>query len=141
VNVVWGALIVIVVTAVTVFAMLMVRRQAPKGSYFTDGDRASGVFGVLASGFALVLGFMIFLAFDSYDDSRLGAEAEANIVAQQVQTAQFLPSDVRGELTGELICYDQVGQAGDSGRAVGLRPLDEPESGPTAGAYRSPARS
>ena len=63
-NVVWGALIVVVVTAATVSAMLLVRRRAPKGSYFSDGDRASGVFGVLATGFALVLGFMIFLAFD-----------------------------------------------------------------------------
>ena len=104
-NVVWGALIVIAVTAVTVSAMLLVRRRAPTGSYFSDGDRASGVFGVLATGFALVLGFMIFLAFESYDGSRSGAEAEANIVAQQVQTAQFLPADVASELTGELICY------------------------------------
>ena len=48
---------------------------------------------------------MIFLAFQSYDASRLGAEAEANIVAQQVQTAQFLPPDMARELTGELICY------------------------------------
>ena len=104
-NLVWGALIVIAVTAVTVSAMLLVRRRAPKGSYFSDGDRAAGVFGVLATGFALVLGFMIFLAFDSYDGSRSGAEAEANIVAQQVQTAQFLPADVAQELTGELVCY------------------------------------
>ena len=71
-NVVWGALIVVVVTAATVSAMLLVRRRAPKGSYFSDGDRASGVFGVLATGFALVLGFMIFLAFESYDGGPLG---------------------------------------------------------------------
>jgi hypothetical protein len=105
VNVVWGALIVVVVTAITVSTMLLVRRRAPKGSYFSDGDRASGVFGVLASGFALVLGFMIFLAFTSYDASRSGAEAEATIVTQQVETAQFLPAEVAVELTGELVCY------------------------------------
>ena len=105
VNVVLGALIVVVVTAVTVSAMLLVRRRAPAGSYFSDGDRASGVFGVLATGFALVLGFMIFLAFASYDEARSGAQTEATIVAQQIQTAQFLPADVTAELTGELICY------------------------------------
>ena len=44
-------------------------------------------------------------AFSSYDDSRAGAESEATIVAQQVQTAQFLPSPVDRELTGELACY------------------------------------
>ena len=76
--------------------MLLVRRRAPEGSYFTDGDRASGVFGVLATGFSVLLGFIIFLAFESYDHSRSGAETEAMIVAQQVQTAQFLPDDGRG---------------------------------------------
>ena len=43
-NIVFGALIVIVVCAVAVAAMLLVRRRAPEGSYFSDGDRASGVF-------------------------------------------------------------------------------------------------
>lgn len=46
-NVLLGLAVVLVVTAVTVTSMLMVRRRAPEGSYFADGDRASGVFGVL----------------------------------------------------------------------------------------------
>ena len=104
-NVVLGFLVVIVVAAITVAAMLLVRRRAPEGSYFTDGDRASGVFGVLATGFSVLLGFIIFLAFQSYDDARIGAETEATIVAQQIQTAQFLPPDTAKELTGELVCY------------------------------------
>jgi hypothetical protein len=104
-NLVYGAVIVVAVAGVAVAAMLLVRRRAPEGSYFSDGDRASGVFGVLATGFSVLLGFIIFLAFTSYDQSRSGAEAEALVVAQQVQTAQFMPRAVRGELTGELICY------------------------------------
>ena len=103
-NVLLGLVATLVITAITVTAMLLVRRRAPEGSYFTDGDRASGVFGVLATGFSVLLGFIIFLAFSSYDESRSGAEEEATIVAQQVQTAQFLP-DVSAELTGELVCY------------------------------------
>ena len=104
-NIVVGALITIGVTALTITAMLVVRRRAPQGSWFQDGDRASGVFGVLATGFSVLLGFIIFLAFQSYDQSRSGAETEAVIVAQQVQTAQYLPADVRDQLTGELVCY------------------------------------
>ncbi len=104
-NLVLAAVVVVVVTALTVSAMLLVRRGAPEGSYFSDGDRASGVFGVLATGFSVLLGFIIFLAFSSYDESRSGAETEATIVAQQVQTAQFLPADVTAKLTGELTCY------------------------------------
>ena len=99
------AVVVVLVTTLTVGAMLLVRRGAPEGSYFKDGDRASGVFGVLATGFSVLLGFIIFLAFSSYDDSRAGAETEATIVAQQVQTAQFLGDPASAELTGELTCY------------------------------------
>jgi len=105
VNIVIALLIVAATTAVAVSAMLLVRRRAPEGSYFADGDRASGVFGVLATGFSVLLGFIIFLAFTSYDQSRTGAETEALAVTQLVETAQFLPSRVGGELTGELVCY------------------------------------
>ena len=66
-NVLVALVVLLVVTAVTVSGMLVVRRRAPDGSYFTDGDRASGVFGVLATGFSVLLGFLIFLAFSSYD--------------------------------------------------------------------------
>jgi hypothetical protein len=104
-NIVWGFLITAAVVAVTVSGMLLVRRRAPEGSYFSDGDRASGVFGVLATGFSVLLGFIIFLAFTSYDQSRSGAESEALVVAQQVETAQFFPSGSSEELTGQLICY------------------------------------
>jgi len=103
-NIVLGLLVISGATLATVAAMLTVRRRAPEGSHFTDGDRASGVFGVLATGFSVLLGFIIFLAFQSYDSARAGAEAEANVVAQQVQTAQFLP-DVSAELVGGLTCY------------------------------------
>ena len=104
-NLVWGFLITVTATAVAVTAMLLVRRRAPEGSYFQDGDRASGVFGVLATGFSVLLGFVIFLTFTSYDQSRSGAETEALTVSQQVETAQFFPPSARGVLTGQLICY------------------------------------
>jgi hypothetical protein len=104
-NVVWAALIIAAATSVAIVAMLLVRRRAPEGSRFTDGDRASGVFGVLATGFSVLLGFLIFLSFESYDQSRVGAETEALTVAQQVETAQLFPVDARDRLTGELVCY------------------------------------
>jgi amino acid transporter len=103
-NILWAALVVFAVTAIAVVAMVVARRRAPEGGYYNDSDRASGVFGVLATGFSVLLGFLIFLAFESYDASRSGAETEALTVAQQVQTAQRLPA-VSEQLTGQLICY------------------------------------
>jgi hypothetical protein len=104
-NLLWATLLIAAATALAVTAMLVVRRGAPEGSRFADGDRASGVFGVLATGFSVLLGFVVFLAFESYDQSRTGAESEALVLAQQVETAQFFPRKAAVELTGELVCY------------------------------------
>jgi hypothetical protein len=107
-NIILAIVIVGLTTGVAVVAMLLVRRRAPEGSVFEDGDRASGVFGVLATGFSVLLGLIVFLAFSSYDQSRSGAETEALTVTQQFETAQFLPAAVRARLGGELICYGRA---------------------------------
>jgi hypothetical protein len=104
-SLLWSLVILIAVNAATIAAMLLVRRRAPEGSYFTDGDRASGVFGVLAGGFAIFAGFIIFLAFTSYDQSRSGGETEALTVVQQFETAELLPPTTGDRLTGALDCY------------------------------------
>jgi hypothetical protein len=100
-----AVLIIVAATALSVVAMLLVRRRAPEGSVFSDGDRAAGGFGVLATGFSVLLGLIVFLAFTSYDDSRAGAEAEAIAVRLQFETSRFLPPDARDELGDELTCY------------------------------------
>jgi hypothetical protein len=151
VNVVWGALITVAAAAVGITAMLLVRRRAPDGGYFADGDRAAGVFGVLATGFSVLLGFIVFLAFASYDQSRTGAEQEALMVVQQVETAQFFREETAGTLTGQLVCYGrsvihdewermQSGTLGDSVNPWGValfRTLQrvEPETAKEQSAY------
>jgi hypothetical protein len=150
-NVVWASLITFAVTAVAVTCMLVVRRRAPEGSYFQDGDRAAGVFGVLATGYAVFAGFVIFLAFTTYDQSRNGAETEALLVVQQFETAQFMPEAVRERLSGELVCYArtvveqewprlEAGAAGDALNPWGValfRTLKtaDPKSVPEEAAY------
>jgi hypothetical protein len=104
-SLLWGIVLLVVANIATIGTMLLVRRRAPEGSYFSDGDRASGVFGVLAGGFAIFAGFIIFLAFTTYDQSRSGGESEAVTVVQQFETAEFLPVAVRERLTGGLVCY------------------------------------
>lgn len=104
-NLLWVIVILLVANAAAIGAMLLVRRGAPEGSRFTDGDRASGVFGVLAGGFAIFAGFIIFLAFTTYDQSRSGGEAEALTVIQQFETAQLLPPALRDRMAGEIVCY------------------------------------
>jgi hypothetical protein len=105
VNLVLAFLTIAVAVALAITALLLVRRRAPQDGFFTDGDRAAGVFGVLATGYSVLLGFIVFLAFTSFDQSRTGAETEALILTQQVENALFFPQPVRGQLSAELICY------------------------------------
>jgi hypothetical protein len=107
-NLVLSIVIIIVSSAAAVAIFLVARGRAPEGSHFTDGDRASGVFGVLATGFSVLLGFVVFLAFTSYSNASTGAQQEATDLIQMVETAQLLPPAVRPALSGELICYGRA---------------------------------
>jgi hypothetical protein len=104
-NVVWALLIIAAATTFAIGALLLVRRHAPDGGFFADGDRAAGFFGVLSTAFAILIGFVVFLAFESFDASRSGAETEAIIVAQQFETAQLLPAAARPHLDHAIVCY------------------------------------
>ncbi len=104
-SVALSIVLAVIATAVAIAVLLLVRRRAPDGGYFADGDRAAGFFGVLSTSIAILIGFVVFLAFESFDQSRSGAEAEALAVGQQFETAQFLPARIRPALSGELVCY------------------------------------
>jgi Protein of unknown function (DUF4239) len=104
-NVAVAFVIIVASAAVAIGAILLVRRRAPEGSYFNDGDRAAGVFGVLATGFAVLLGLVVVLAFTSFDTARTGAATEALTVAQQYEVAHLLPPAQGRRLAAELICY------------------------------------
>ena len=103
-NLVWGLLITLGAAGIAIALMLVVRRRAPEGSYFADGDRASGVFGVIATGFSVFLGFIVFLAFTSYDQTRAGAETEARWSCSRSRPHNSSRT-ASGTLTGQLICY------------------------------------
>jgi hypothetical protein len=98
--------IIVFAVAVTVTLMLVVRHfVAPRGGFFTDADRAAGVFGVTGTGFAVLLAFVIFLSFSSYDRAREKASLEAVAITQLYRTARIFSPDTRRQLHGELICY------------------------------------
>ena len=108
-SIVWSVLIVAAATGVAVGAVLLVRRRAPEGSVFVDGDRAAGVFGVLATGFSVLLGLIVFLAFTSYDQSRSGAETEAlSARCSSTRRRSSCPPRSACGLGDELVCYGRA---------------------------------
>jgi Protein of unknown function (DUF4239) len=98
--------IIAIAVAIAVTLMLLVRRfVAPRGGFFTDPDRAAGVFGVTGTGFAVLLAFVIFLSFSSYDRARDKASVEAVAISQLFRTAKLFSPAAERRLHGELICY------------------------------------
>jgi hypothetical protein len=98
-------LILIVSVVVAVGAMLLVRSRAPVGGFFTDSDRAAGIFGVTGTGFAVFLAFVIFLSFESYDRARESASIEAVATTELFRIVQLYPDEPRVQLHGQLVCY------------------------------------
>jgi hypothetical protein len=101
-------LIIVAAVAVAVTAMYFVRRRAPEGGFFTDSDRAAAVFGVIGTAFAVLLAFVIFLAFDSYVNAKSASGEEADATLELYATTRFFASPARDELRGELICYSRA---------------------------------
>jgi hypothetical protein len=102
----WVAgLIIAGVVAVAVTLMALLRRRAPLGGFFSDTARSAGVFGVLGMSFAVLLAFVIFVAFESYADARQKADQEAVAVTTLFRDAGFFAPPARDELRLDLTCY------------------------------------
>jgi hypothetical protein len=120
----WAWVLIIAGAAsVTVGLIFLVRRYAPAGGFFTDLDRAAGVFGVLGTSFAVLLAFVIFVAFQSYGNAKDKAGQEAVAVTELYHTTQLVPSRAR-EVSGQMICYaravidDEWPRMKDEGRST-----------------------
>jgi hypothetical protein len=100
-------LVVAAWVAVAVTAMLLVRRRMPAGGLFKDTNRAAGIFNVMGTGYAVLIGFVIFLAFGSYQRAGDGASREAVGVNQMFTSAALFPSPVR-PLQAQLVCYGRA---------------------------------
>lgn len=96
----------VVPVALAVTAMLLVRRHlVPSGGYFRNHNTSAGAFGVVGTAYAVLLAFVIFSSFASYQAARSAAGEEAVAVGQlSATTAYFAPQD-RRDLQGELVCY------------------------------------
>lgn len=100
------ALLIVALSAIVAAAiMLLVRRRAPDGGYFNDSDRAAGVFGVLGTGFAIILGLVILMGFEIYGTANEAARHEAVATHAMFNDEHvFAPADQQ-TISGDLVCY------------------------------------
>ena len=104
----WAVALLVVATAVAVLLMLAVRRFGPRRGtkgFMHDPVPPAGVFSVLGVAFAVLLAFVLFLAFEGYVRAQDGASREAVAVTQLLRATSLFPAAEGEELRGDLECY------------------------------------
>jgi hypothetical protein len=103
----WVSIVIIIVGAeICALALILTRRWRPEHpKRYQKTPIAGDVFGVIGTGFAVILAFVIFTAFESYATAREDAGIESVATRQMYSLARFYPVDSRDTLEGGLICY------------------------------------
>jgi hypothetical protein len=91
--------------AVSVVAMLLVRRVIRVDTLLADQERGSAFYGFIGTAFAVLLAFVILVAYQTYNSAKDGASEEAVAVVELARSAQFYPAAQRDQLRGQLACY------------------------------------
>lgn len=102
--------IVVILVAANVAAMVVMmtlRRRMPAASHFRDSQLAAGALAVTGTIFAVLVGFVFLLAFQSYQAARSSSQDEAVAAVGLFHVAEQLPDAERDRLQGDLICYSR----------------------------------
>jgi hypothetical protein len=85
-------------------AMLLARRFAPVGGLHSS-TRGIGSYASVISSYAIVLAFVILVAFQSYANARRNAQDEAAATLELYRTTDSFPAEGASVLQGDLTCY------------------------------------
>jgi hypothetical protein len=100
-----AALVLILCGALIVVVLLLLRARHKQGGWWVDPGRAAGVLGATRGPFAVILAFVIFVAFQGYNAAGGGAQNEATATRELFKTGDVLNTEARVNLQANLICY------------------------------------
>ena len=103
-NIPVAALIIVAACTLTCGLLLAVHRFGKRDALLADTTRGAGVYGVVGTSFAVLLAFVVLIAFESYNDARDAAEQEADAVQELFRSAEFFPGE-RTVIQENLVCY------------------------------------
>jgi hypothetical protein len=102
----WLAIVIVVaLDAAVAGAMLWLRGRAPDGSYFRDSQRAAGAFAVGGTTFAVIVGFVFLLAFQSYQNARSRSQDEALAALALFNASEHFDQPAEGAFQSDVVCY------------------------------------
>jgi hypothetical protein len=105
----WEAiLLILIVDALVAYAIARLHHEAPKGSWFSDSQRAAAAFAVTGTIFAVLVGFVFLLAFQSFQNARSSARDEAIAALGLFNSADRFTVGDQGHLQADAICYGRA---------------------------------
>ncbi|HEX2127519.1 MAG TPA: hypothetical protein VHF45_13290 [Thermoleophilaceae bacterium] len=97
--------IMVVAVALMVGLLYLMRRLVPTTGLLVDVGRANALYGLVCTAFAVLLAFVVFVGFQSFNQGRSAAEREAVAVMELFRTAGFFPAPEGDVLQGQIACY------------------------------------
>src|SRR5262245_30310845 len=85
---------------------LVLARRRP--GWWSDTGRAAGVLGAARSPFAVILAFVILVAFQAFNDARKSAEEEASATRNLFKVADLLHGQRQEQIQENVICYSRA---------------------------------
>lgn len=102
----WEIVVILVgANAIAATIMLALRDKVPADGHFRDSQLAAGVLAVAGTVYAVLVGFVFLLAFQSYQTARSSSQDEAVAAIGLFHVAAQLPATDRDVLQADVICY------------------------------------
>jgi hypothetical protein len=100
----WAVAAVLLGTLIASLLTLVVMRRR-EGGWWADPGRAAGVLGAARGPFAVILAFVILVAFQGFNNGRSGADMEASATRTLFKTAGLFQGSTRDDLQANVLCY------------------------------------
>ena len=106
----WVSIAIIIVgTEICALALILVRRyRQQRSNRYHKSPIAGDIFGVIGTGFTVILAFVIFTSFESYQQARDEAGVESVATRQMESLTTYFPQQSRILLQGDLVCYGRA---------------------------------
>ena len=88
--------------------LIALHRWGPRDVLVSDSARGAAVYTVVGTSFAVLMAFVVLIAFQSFNDAKNGAQQESDAVLQLFRAADYFPQDERVEVQKDLICYGRA---------------------------------
>jgi hypothetical protein len=102
------ALVIIVAAGAVALLAMGVLRRIGRGPLLVDPTRGTSMATVVGAAFAILLAFMIIVAFQTYNGAKSAADSEGTATLEMFRTEAYFPPKERDAARSNLVCYGRA---------------------------------